>query len=147
VNSLTERSLTRAQALAELRAHGPGWLDHSVDRYAGLIDDGVYLHAVKVELRRRFGSINPEIVFDGLRVVNLRVGHATHASQDGYDAAKLLALLSLPEPAPADETEISGVVCAIRDGARLMIYDGNHRYADACLRGVATVRARVLVLG
>jgi hypothetical protein len=32
--------MTLAEAIAELWAHGPGWVEHSVDRHGRLIDDG-----------------------------------------------------------------------------------------------------------
>ena len=84
--------------------------------------------------------------FIPLQVVDLPVCEATHSSQDGYHAAKLLGLLDAPTVVGFDPHETTGVVLAVRDGTRLMIYDGNHRFAAARLRGHKTVPARIYEL-
>lgn len=142
------RPPSRRAVIAELRAHGRGWLAKSIGRYAGLIDDGQYQHEVEVVLERRFGTMDRRVWFRDLPVVDLPVGSATHSSQDGYTAEKLLGMLTPRGAVKMDENQTTGVVLAIHDRARnrVMIYDGNHRYADATLRRLPTVRARILRL-
>lgn len=133
--------LTTDEAIAELSAYSPGWIPESVGRYGGLIDDvAVYNRALAM-----LG--HPKLYwrpFVGVPVTRLLVAEATHSSQDGYDRNLLLHLLQIP--VPWDEAEVLGVILAVRMREGVLIYDANHRFAAARMRGAVDVPAREVAL-